>query len=202
MREAQGLGYLILLGRGDDQRRHGPTGEGRSPLLAHCRLRLPPVFQLGVGRRSEGCWVQALPGQTLREEVERRRGWGKKVSVLFEDSAEATQALTNAPNPRHFKARSPLEEGEEECSDSPCVRSSRFSKRVFVDGHHTMLHARPQGTIRLATTPGYRWPRGPRAAEYSTPVRASRLPSACAASVPARATRSSRPTRRRVSRSG
>ena len=86
-------------------------------MLAHCRLRLPPVFQLGVGRRSEGCWVQALPGQLLREEVERRRGRGKKVSVLFEDSAEATQALTNAPRPGHFKASSPMKEREEESSD-------------------------------------------------------------------------------------
>ena len=100
MREAQGLGYLILLGRGDDQRRHGPPGEGRSPLLAHCRLRLPTVFQLGVGRSPKGCGVQALPGQLLRKEVVRRRWGGKKVSVLFEDSTEATQALTNAPNPR------------------------------------------------------------------------------------------------------
>ena len=45
------------------------------------------------------------------------------MSVLFEDSAEATQALTNAPNPRHIKARSPLEEGEEECSDELYWRS-------------------------------------------------------------------------------
>ena len=86
-------------------------------MLAHCCLRLPPVFQLGVGRRSKGCWVQALPGQLLRKEVVRRRGGGKKVSVLFEDSAEATQALPNAPSPRHFKASSPLKEGEDEGSD-------------------------------------------------------------------------------------
>ena len=91
--------------------------------MTHSRLRLAPVFPLGVGRRSEGCWVQALPGQLLREEVERRRGRGKKVSVLFEDSAEATQALTNAPSPRHFKASSPLKEGEEEGSDKWYWRS-------------------------------------------------------------------------------
>jgi hypothetical protein len=45
------------------------------------------------------------------------------VSVLFEDSAEATQALTNAPSPRHFKASSPLKEGEEEGSDKWYWRS-------------------------------------------------------------------------------
>ena len=92
-------------------------------MLAHCRLRLPPVFQLGVGRRAEGCWVQALPGQLLREEIVRRRWGGKKVSVLFEDSTEATQALTNAPSPRQVKASSPLKEREEEGSDKWYWRS-------------------------------------------------------------------------------